>query len=253
MTWDHLNGIELQINILFIGSLTILCMVTLFILIRQTCAQNTIKNNQLIINPNKISLLKTMKQLLVCCALISTLSNASDFARFVICFMLNENLYAVPLNNIFAFADFLYLSSSILFYLVAIGRLQISFIGTNYAIHYCFLLCFYILVGIQFILSTYYVLTVAFATGNNHYQFWVHYDSYPLIAICAIDFILNTSLLILFVAKLRQLLFTMIHNSNKFQLKKKDSFVYKTSFKLLILITRHSILFSLAILTNSMW
>ena len=105
--------------------------------------------------------------------------------------------------------------------------------------------------------GVYYAVIVYLTPNDNvseYNAFWVRHDAPALIAICGIDLVLNTSLLFIFVCKLKQIL----------QLKYNiDPSVYSAlvshkgegsqPHELLKLMTRHTILFGIAIITNQIW
>ncbi len=192
--------------------------------------------------------------LIISCVIVSTLSSISDLARHVYCYIINKGLYYHPFNNYMAFADLLFACSSILFYLIAISRLQVSFYGTSYAISWYFLFCFYGLSFCFFILSIYYAIIVYLTPRITVDTFYQHYAAIPFIIIGSIDLILNTSLLYIFILKLKQLLSIRLLNCDIRNLKDYENcYTVKAYSRLLILMTRHTLLFSLAILTNQIW
>ena len=208
---------------------------------------------------NSRSKTSKIKLLIISCVLISTLCTWSDLIRHIICWLLNKPLCAYPMNNILSFADLLYYLGSILFYLIAINRVQYSFKTTMYELSYCTVSFFYILIFISFILSLYYTIIVAMTPKDNPGKaswpknFWTRFDTIPLITIGIIDFILNTSLLILFISKLKQLLSSKLLNIDLYKQRNRNHRIYKTSSNLLLLMTRHTILFGFATITNQIW
>eukprot|EP01084_Bolivina_argentea_P279121 477139_1 len=241
MTWDHLTRSELLVNLVIVSCFVFLCTIIWYTLIFQLFCANNI---QLKISKQKEPTHIISKMLLFWCVTLSTLSTWSDLSRLAICYIFNKNLYSFKINQVMAFADFFCYCASILFYLIAISRLQISFRNTNYTINTYVLSFFYVLITISFILAIYYTITICLAPSNQAHSFWVTFDTIPLIAICIIDFTLNTSLLILFISKLKQLLSVTLAKYN---------LPHRLTSDLLLLITRHTILFTLVIITNQIW
>ena len=129
-------------SIIFIGACTITCTALSIILSFQLFAEKHSRRDQ---QSPKVNIFS--KLLLFSCVLISTLCEWADLVRHVICYIQNKNLYYYPLNNIMCFADFLYYAANVLFYTIAISRLQISFHGSQYAISCSEVSFFYILIS----------------------------------------------------------------------------------------------------------
>eukprot|EP01084_Bolivina_argentea_P299612 516463_1 len=107
-----------------------------------------------------------ISKMIICCCIVSTICNFSDLFRHLICYILNVDMYIYPLNNIMGYADLLYYIGTILFYLIALGRIQLSFVHTKYSINNYILIFLYTLIASVFILSIYYVIIV-FITPSN--------------------------------------------------------------------------------------
>ena len=151
-----------------------------------------------------------------------------------------------------AIADFFYYFAAASFYLIAILRLQISFMSSPYSINKCILFILYLLIAATSALSIYYCVIV-FITPKNSVTFWNKYDRTAMIVIGGIDFLLNTSLLLLFIAKLKELLATILLHCDEHKLNEPQSVITAMASKLLLTMTRHCILFSFAILVNQCW
>eukprot|EP01084_Bolivina_argentea_P270227 459441_1 len=246
---SQLTNTDVLYSAAFIASFALICMIVSITLI---C--------QLLIRPvDKIPTISTI--LIIFCVICSTLCEMADLSRHIICYILNKDLYFYPLNNIYGGADLLYYLGAISFYLIAVFRLQIHFHGTNYAMKYWVLSFFYILIAISFLLSIFYVTIVFMIPANDtassnayNYTFYVKWDTIPLIVMAIIDFVLNSSLLIAFVIKLKQLLTATLSEQDIYNLKiDKYCYLYNPSAKVLLIITRHSILFGLTIITNQLF
>eukprot|EP01084_Bolivina_argentea_P271709 462407_1 len=243
-----LQNSNLLASIIFISIFTTLCTVLSLILTYQLfgCKQN-----------QKFNARRTSKMLIFLCILVSTVCQWGDLSRHIICYIQTKGLFYYPLNNIMCFADFFYYLGSVLFYIIAIYRLQVSFQSSQYSISPFIVSFVYTLIGCVFILAIYYSVIV-FLTPNdvdNEYnEFWIKHDIIPMIIIGAIDFILNTSLLILFITKLKQILHTRLSrfNYNLYNLM-DDKNTDIQSQDVIKLIIRHSLLFGLAIITNQIW
>ena len=87
------------------------------------------------------------KLLVFLCVTVSTVCEWADLSRHIICYVEDRNLYFYPMNNIMGSADLLYYLGAIIFYSIAISRLQISFHGSQYAIPCVTVSFFYTLMG----------------------------------------------------------------------------------------------------------
>ena len=130
-------------SIFFIGCCTLICSILLIILSWQLFKSKDERSR----GHRRRGINILSKILVFSCVLISTLCAWSDLIRHIICYIQNKDLYYYPLNNIMCFADFLYYLGNVLFYIIAISRLQISFHGSQYAIHCPILSFFYTLIG----------------------------------------------------------------------------------------------------------
>ena len=112
-------------------------------------------------------------------------------------------------------------------------------------------------------LAVYYSYIV-YSTPNDNDEysvFWVKHDTIPMITIGVIDFILNISLLYLFIDKLKQILqVRLLFSSDVYRLinddinsQEEEDHDSTQSRDLLRLMTRHAILFGIAIITNQVW
>eukprot|EP01084_Bolivina_argentea_P279123 477142_1 len=253
---NHLTRLDLLISIGFLLICALLCTLTSITLIPQV-----IKDKEQIPQQKKKMALIS-KIFLISCACVATMDVYADLFRHVMCYIFKKDLYYYPLNNIMGFADFLYYFGSVLFYLIAISRLQISFHSTHYAINCYILLFFYTLIAATFILGTFYTMIVFLTPKDSNtnktndfsdHNFWAYYDTIPMIMLGVIDFILNTALLILFVSKLNQLTSSKLLNCDRNIFRNKNAEIFRTSSKLFMIMTRHTILFTFAIAANQIW
>ena len=91
---------------------------------------------------------------------------------------------------------------------------------------------------------------------NEYNDFWVKHDTIPMILIGVIDLILNISLLYLFISKLNEILQVQLLNCDIHKIVNEaniDDGVSQQSVDLLRLMTRHTILFGIAIITIQIW
>eukprot|EP01084_Bolivina_argentea_P034657 64163_1 len=224
----HVSKVELIISAIFLAICTFTCSILSSLLSTQLCMESNRTKDKM----------DTICKMIILCAFLSTLCNLSDFFRHMISY---------PLNNIMGVADFVYYFTTILFYIIALCRVQISFRNTKYAIHPYILIFLYGLIVLVFMSAMYYTIIV-FITPNisytqNNNNFYLKYDIIPMITIGLIDFIINTSLLTLFISKLKQLLNHILPRQKDltYQLTNKSSSVYISSSNLVLLITRHFI------------
>ena len=94
------------------------------------------------------------------CVSVSTLCEWADLVRHIICYASHRDLYFYPINNIMGCADLLHYMGSILFYIIAMLRLQISFHATQYAISCGVVGLFYSLIGMYMHMHMQYTLSV---------------------------------------------------------------------------------------------
>ena len=110
------------------------------------------------------------------------------------------------------------------------------------------------------VLAGYYSIIVYLSPNNDdkYNDFWVKHDTIPMILIGVIDLMLNISLLYLFISKLKEILEVRLLNCDIYSIVNEsgrdiDSGVSQQSVDLLRLMTRHTILFGIAIITNQIW
>eukprot|EP01084_Bolivina_argentea_P272017 463031_1 len=255
---QKVNGFTVQdmlINTTFVFALTIICTLAAFHMTLQHIYIQSLIRTRLQQDPLTLTKKnKLIRQLFIICVISSTLCTWFDCARFVFCYLTDKPLtYLSFRNKIMATADFLYYFALIIFYSIAIYRMQLSFAGTSYELNHCILYFFRILIIVSFILAGFYcsylfALPVSIEGGFAYYACLI-----PPICLCIIDFILNTSLLILFISKLKTLLSERLLYCDKNLLLNPKSYVYKSSKDLLVVMTRHTLLFGITIITNQLW
>ena len=133
-------------SMIFIAILTALCTILAIILIYQLCSSSCTREQR---QQQTFRINLFSKLLLLSCVLVSTSCDWADVTRHIICYVHDKGLYYYPLNNIMCFADFLYYLGAILFYTIAISRLQVTFNGTQYAISKFVATFFYSLIGMK--------------------------------------------------------------------------------------------------------
>ena len=178
----------------------------------------------------------------IICSIGCMLNIYSDLSRFIVALAINtNNLWHDPMTQIYAHADAVYYLGAISFYIIAILRLNKVFTNTSYEINTYYLVFIYTLIFISICTAIYYCLIVAILLGGNSERVmhnFFKYDGPATILLMIIDFILNSNLMILFVYKLRQLLI---------------STQYLSSTSMIDVMTRHTILFGIAIGTNQLF
>lgn len=184
------------------------------------------------------------------CIIASTLCVLCDDIRWSICAILNKSEVFYPMNQIMSFADLFYYIGALSFYTIAIYRLYISFQDTIYSIHPFIIKFFIILLVIQSLGATYYCIIVALQPKEDKNAFFLKYNSIASITLMVTDFILNVSLLLLFISKLKESLTDTLVSSSISQI---GSSMDTVSQSMVDLITRHSLLFGFAIITNQLF
>eukprot|EP01084_Bolivina_argentea_P130935 231144_1 len=172
---------DLKISSIFVGIFTFICSLLTIILIFQLFCDKKNKQINYKAQSNIIP-----KLLIFLCVIVSTICEYADLTRHLICYVEHKDLYYYPLNNIMFFADFLYYLGSILFYIIAISKLQISFHGSQYSISCIIMSFFYILIGCALILAGYYSIVVYISPNNNNNSnndYWAKHDTIPMISI----------------------------------------------------------------------
>eukprot|EP01084_Bolivina_argentea_P282185 482983_1 len=230
---DHLTQQDLMINIIILAFCAISCIVIASLLIRQCLGEKTVHdNNNQGERTNVISSL-----LLISSVSVITLCELLDLIRHIICFSKHQDIYEYPLAKWLGFADILNYIGSILFYLIAIRSLQMTCFGRYFPIHLTLLMFLYVLIGITGILAIYDAIVLIL----THQQ-----DAVPFLSICIVQFIVNITLLSLFIRKSNQLFSnTFVNNSyNKIGIQ----ILQKRNMS--IFIARHGLLYSVAIIIN---
>eukprot|EP01084_Bolivina_argentea_P279122 477140_1 len=247
---SHLSTLDWLLSIMFLGFCALLCSLVVTLLMSQ------VFNDKQQVPQKAVD--RISKLFLISCAIVSSLDVFADLSRHIYCYGFEKDLYSYPINNIMGSADWLYYFGSVLFYLIAISRLQISFYSTQYSINCRIVSFFYTLIAATFILGTFYSIIVFIsppspANDYTHRNFWSTYDTIPMIMLGIIDFILNTCLLILFISKLNELTSSNVLHCDVNTLKNRNTDIFKTLSKLYMIMTRHSILFTFAIIANQIW
>ena len=172
-----------------------------------------------------------------------------DLTHMFYTFFIPES-FTPATHTIMWFADNLYFVGDILFYILLIKRVYDTFKDTTYALNKPLLIFLSIILTISSLSTLYYAVTLAFLVKSG--SDWVYWDEPPNVILMVNDFILNLSLCILFIVKLRQVVieFEMVHN---WHLEDKDADLSSKGYRLLDVVTRHSIVFGLAIFTNQLY
>eukprot|EP01084_Bolivina_argentea_P013281 24883_1 len=177
----------------------------------------------------------------IICSIGCTLNIYSDLSRFFVAIGLNTNdLWHDPITPIYSHADALYYLGAISFYIIAILRVDKVFVNTAYEINKRFLLFIWTLLFISIGTAIYYCLIVAILLNGGQEKVmrnFFKYDAAAFIILMVIDFTLNSSLMIIFVYKLRQLLVSTQYVESP----------------MTDVMTRHTILFGFAIGTNQLF
>ena len=188
---------------------------------------------------------KLFRNTQIICSIGCSLNIYSDFSRFIVALAINTNdLWHDPMTQIYSHADAFYYLGAISFYIIAILRLNTVFQNTAYEInkYYFYFVCTLIVISIC--TATYYCFIVAIllgGTGDHVQEMFFKYDGPATIILMIIDFILNSNLMVLFVYKLHQLLVSTQY------------IVESNSNSMVDVMTRHTILFGIAIGTNQLF
>lgn len=254
MSLSDFEILQLEVSGIFISLCAIICTIISLILIYQLLCDKSLN----IYGRKKKNVMPLSSKLLVItCISASTLQTWGDLIRHLICFIVNRNIYYYPLNNYMCIADLFYFTATLSFYIIAISRVYITFKTTTYSLNNFVLLLFGFLIFLSFILSIYYVIIVALSP-NPATHFFDTYDLPIVYIMMGLDCTLNTSLLILFIWKLRDVLSMKLVNFGIVRVTGSELAshgVYEEDniFRLFTLITRHTLLFGIAIITNQMW
>eukprot|EP01084_Bolivina_argentea_P023302 43452_1 len=230
--------------------------------------------------------LDNMKTLYRNCFIICTLGCVgciySDLVHHIYCFATNTFLYGQLVDDIFALSDVLYYIGALSFYLIAIQRIHITFGDSAYSVSDNILIFLLFLIALAGITAIYYTVRVTMMT-DEHYFFT--YNTVPTIILMIIDMLLNSILLFIFISKMK----TVMVNSEKWQIDLTqmrntvvstsisptnvsptlsptmspersvvDSYFAEYKFtkiskNLIDVIVRHTLLFSVAIITNQLF
>ena len=222
-------------------AISICLVITVVITIRllyQMCVQKPASNQRMAYTLIKV------------CIIASTLCVVCDDIRWSICAIMDKSEVFYPMNQIMSFADLFYYIGALSFYTIAIYRLYISFLDTIYSINPCIIRFFIVSLIIQALGATYYCIIVALQPKEDKNAFFLKYNSISSITLMSNDFILNLSLLLLFISKLKESLTDTLVSSS---IQEIGSSMDTVSQNMVDLITRHSLLFGLAIITNQLF
>eukprot|EP01084_Bolivina_argentea_P143328 251730_1 len=167
------------------------------------------------------------------------LCSSFDIAHIAVHYMECSNFQSHTEAIIAGCADIAYFVASISFYSMLIIRMRFLFKETFYRISYYTLFILFFLVFIIMFFAVWHCYTTAF---NQHNSDYTPKERPATLALSISDFLLNISLFLLFYYKLRQTIMS-------FECGKVLS-NYDASHRLLQVISKHSILFGIAVIAN---
>lgn len=238
---------------LFTIVLTFICATMCTLILFHTIYKLTFPNER----PHKLSEPERIRRkngtvLILITLFASTFCVYCDFMRYSICAVNDYDEKSYPLNQIMSIADFLLFIGDGAFYSLAVYRFYISFQDTLYAIRRSIILLLAAMICMQCITAMYYCVSVALqpASPNSANAYFEHRIAPSIALLILNDLILNISLLLLFVSKLRATLTnTLVSNS----IKQIGSSIDTISGSVVDVICRHSLLFGFAIISNQLF
>eukprot|EP01084_Bolivina_argentea_P241063 404787_1 len=185
----------------------------------------------------------------IICCIGCLLCLISDTTRLYYCSLLDIFLFDPLITKINTFGDFGYYLGANSFYVIAIIRIHLTFKDTQYAISKKLYLLFVIIMNITILTSIYYIIIVGLM---DSVAFFYKYAVPAIIVLMINDCILNTSLMLIFVLKLKKTVLN-IESQQIMDFNGKLSTHYRSSKNMIRIITLHLTLFGIAILTNQLF
>lgn len=196
---------------------------------------------------------------MILCAVFGILCLFADLSHMYYCAITNTYIYNRTINNIYSISDFFYYTSTNAFYVTAILRVKLTFHSSQYKItkHFYTFYCGILIITI--ITMIYYVIIVAIMPTV---KFFYKYATVAIVILITNDFLLNSSLIGIFVQKLRHSVIDLevqrykeryIDKINKMGLNHCETLrlsLSETSDTMVNVVTIHTVLFGSAILTN---
>ena len=211
---------ELSIPWISVGA--IICIACLIILSYQLYCTTEWKANSESLNDEERNNARLSRSLIMTCVIASTLCQICDLTRWVSCYALNKSLFYYPLHQIMASSDLFYYIGCISFYSIAVSRIYFAFYGSHYAIKRVWINLYLFLLMISIIAAIFYCIIVALQPKQNPDQFFITYNTPTVIILSLNDFILNVTLLILFVSKLRKIMTQTLITNEVYQVLFKN-------------------------------
>eukprot|EP01084_Bolivina_argentea_P197046 337728_1 len=157
--------------------------------------------------------------------------------------MMEHKSFSSPIEpKISGIADMFYYIGDITFYTLLLCRVYHVFAQTQFKLSKITIYIFCIQLIISFLAAIWHTLVVAFF--YHSWEQWVQRGMPATYVLSANDFLLNVSLFILFYYKLKQTI-VQIQTWNE-----NESSINNSSANLFDVMTKHSVLYSLAIITN---
>eukprot|EP01084_Bolivina_argentea_P177037 306229_1 len=206
-------------------------------------------------------------------ALFNTLCSSCDLIHIVWCFIINGTLVSHVFDEIIVASDVFYYIGDLALYILLISRIHYTFQNTLYAVRKCTLTFFAVLICVSALCAAHYCIVIVVIKDEDQV---IQYNIPAVTTLEITDLILNMSLIVLFIWKLKQLA-TFIHdieNSNELSIQttspmhpssiftesekhSKRKITAKASLQinnkqnnLIILITKHTVLGSIVVVTN---
>eukprot|EP00484_Ammonia_sp_Unknown_P020897 CAMPEP_0197029640 /NCGR_PEP_ID=MMETSP1384-20130603/9052_1 /TAXON_ID=29189 /ORGANISM="Ammonia sp." /LENGTH=345 /DNA_ID=CAMNT_0042458847 /DNA_START=107 /DNA_END=1144 /DNA_ORIENTATION=+ len=183
----------------------------------------------------------------IICVTASMCGIGMDLSRFIISgFVLktNENVYPYQINAYYSGADAFYYIGAITFYFIAFLKPYYTFKETAYQIHNLTLYLYLALLVAHSIVAIWYVFAVAYFVGfhEDPGPYFYQYNVPAIIMLTSFDFIFNTSLMTLFVFKLKSAMKAIESDLRASVANRWDD-----------LTTKHALLFTITIMTNQIF
>ena len=191
--------------------------------------------------------------IMIVCCMSSTLCEYCDLSRWIICVAANKSLFYFPMNQIMSIATFFHQAGAMTFYIVAISRIYIYCKTSYYPVSKQMMIIYNSILCIGSITAIYYIIIVALQPAHDTSNFFRRYNTIPSIILMVIDFILNTTLLILFFYKLRQLFTSNMRRNSILSFDNMEDEMNEKTETDINLIVRYCILFSIAVITNQIF
>ena len=204
---------------------------------------------------------KAYRNASIICSVGGILCLLSDLSHVYWCAISGDFLFAVLQDKVYSNADFWYYIAVDAFYIIAFMKLRVTFKDTSYQMTKRVKYMIICVLGIGIMAQIYHIVIVIRMTSV---EFYYQYGTPGLIVEMVTDFILNSTLMILFAKRLKKSILDKETSFNvewnidenkdgerRFSLSFSD--FSRSSRSMIDVVTLHCVLFGIAIFTNQLF